>query len=283
MTRSSQSAPRAFVAGWPVAHSRSPLIHRYWLKELGIEGAYDPVAVAPKEVDEFFQNLVKSSEFIGGNVTIPHKEAAFRACALVTDTARRLGAVNTLWIENNQLRGDNTDGAGFTANLDQNAEGWDANPGRAVVIGAGGAARAVLVALEARGFEQIRIVNRTRPKAEALARFLGMELEVLPWENRTRALADATFLVNTTSLGMTGQPPLDLDLSALAETALVTDIVYSPLRTGLLLEAAQKRLQIVDGLGMLLHQAAPGFARWFGKVPQVTEKLRSVLLADLEA
>ncbi|MBZ0217772.1 MAG: shikimate dehydrogenase [Fimbriimonadaceae bacterium] len=285
MTGSPQAAPRAFVAGWPIAHSRSPLIHRYWLAQLGIAGTYDPVALAPNQAQAFFRGLPNPDQadgFVGGNVTIPHKQVAFSACDHVTAAAERLGSVNTLWIENGALYGDNTDGAGFTANLDQYAEGWDRHPGRAVVLGAGGAARAILVALSARGFGRISLVNRTLARAQEVARDLNLDLDIIPWERRGEALAGAGFLVNTTSLGMHGSPPLDLDLSGLSRDAIVTDLVYVPLQTDLLAAAGRLGLRSVDGLGMLLHQAVPGFVRWFKARPQVTDELRAHIIADLE-
>jgi shikimate dehydrogenase len=266
---------RAGVVGWPVAHSRSPVIHGAWLEEHGIAGSYERLPVPPEEIDTFLARLPERG-LVGVNVTIPHKEAAFRAVAEVDDVARRLGVVNTIWLENGRLRGANTDVPGFLANLDAEAPGWDAAPGPAVVLGAGGAARAVVDGLAARGFAP-RIVNRTLGRAEALAAgYPGATAH--GFADLPRLLGETGLLVNTTSLGMAGQPPLEIDLAPLAETALVTDIVYVPLETPLLALARARRLRTVDGLGMLLHQAVPGFERWFGVRPRVTPALRAAVL-----
>ncbi|MDT3376730.1 shikimate dehydrogenase [Labrys neptuniae] len=273
---------RAFVVGYPISHSRSPLIHGFWLKELGIQGSYERIAVEPAAFDTFVRTLAEQG-FVGGNVTVPHKEAAFRLASVDDPVARDLEAVNTLWFEGSQLKGMNTDVAGFLANLDQEAPGWSAGMKQAVVLGAGGASRAILYGLLQRGAERILLINRTLERAEALARHFGTKVTALAWDQAETALAGADLVVNTTSLGMKGQPPLDLDLSRLPKSALVTDIVYVPLETPLLAAARQARLATVDGLGMLLHQAVPGFERWFGARPEVTPQLRALVLADIEA
>jgi len=276
------SAPRAGVAGWPVAHSRSPTIHRYWLKELGLPGSYERFAVRPEEFREFAAKIGKDG-LLGANVTVPHKEAAFMACDRRTAVAEALGAVNTLWREDGRLIGDNTDVAGFLANMDESASGWAKRGRLAVVIGAGGAARAIVYALISRGFERVAIVNRTQARAEALAAHFGDSTMALPWAGLATKLADAELLVNASSLGMAGQPPLAIDLSALPERAVVADAVYVPLRTPLIEAARARGLRNVGGLGMLLHQAAPAFARWFGQRPQVTPTLRGLVEAEVLA
>ncbi|MFT4130092.1 shikimate dehydrogenase [Labrys sp. (in: a-proteobacteria)] len=273
---------RAFVVGYPISHSRSPLIHGFWLKELGIQGSYERIAVEPAAFETFVRTLAEQG-FVGGNVTVPHKEAAFRLASVDDPVARDLEAVNTLWFEGSQLKGMNTDVTGFLANLDQEAPGWSAGMTQAVVLGAGGASRAILYGLLQRGAERILLINRTLERAEALARHFGTKVTALAWDQAETALAEADLLVNTTSLGMKGQPPLDLDLSRLPKSALVTDIVYVPLETPLLAAARQLGLATVDGLGMLLHQAVPGFERWFGARPEVTPQLRALVLADIEA
>lgn len=273
---------RAFVVGYPISHSRSPLIHGFWLRELGIEGSYERIAVEPAAFEAFATTLAGQG-FAGGNVTVPHKEAAFRLASVDDPVARDLEAVNTLWLEQGVLKGMNTDVIGFLANLDQEAPGWSERLRQAVVLGAGGASRAIVYALLQRGAERILLANRTLDRAEALARHFGPKVTALAWSEAAAALQTADLLVNTTSLGMKGQPPLDLDLSPLPGTALVTDIVYVPLETPLLAAARRRGLATVDGLGMLLHQAVPGFERWFGARPRVTPQLRALVLADIEA
>jgi shikimate dehydrogenase len=271
---------RAGVIGWPVAHSRSPVIHRHWLERYGIDGAYDPIPVEPDKIEGFLKAF-PSSGLAGANVTIPHKEAALAAVERATPTAEAIGAVNTLWLEEGQLVGGNTDAEGFLANLDQNAPGWTGGGGPAVVIGAGGAARAIVVALRERGVLPMAIVNRTRARADALAGRFGRSIRAHDWDELPHLLHSARVVVNTSSLGMVGQPPLVLDLSPLRGDALVTDIVYTPLETGLLAAGRRRGLRTVDGLGMLLHQAVPGFERWFGVRPEVTPELRAAVIATL--
>lgn len=277
------AAPRtACVIGWPVEHSRSPIIHRYWLKTYGIEGDYIRHPVSPEAIDGFLRGFATGA-FVGANVTVPHKEAAFAAVDRADAVATALGAVNTLWLEDGRLIGGNTDAPGFLANLDQNAPGYDQKAGPAIVLGAGGAARAVIWALKSRGFAPIHVVNRTRERAEALAERFGPGVVAVGWDAVPALLPSATLLVNTTSLGMQGEAPLEIDLSPADPALLVTDIVYVPLETPLLRIARACGLATVDGLGMLLHQAAPGFERWFGKWPDVTPELRQLVLADMAA
>jgi shikimate dehydrogenase len=277
---------KAFVVGHPIRHSRSPLIHEYWLKEHGLPGTYERIDVPPEDFASFLREL-RGKEFVGGNVTLPHKEAAFQAIDRRTKRAERLAAVNTLWFEDGQLWGDNTDIVGFTAHLDQSlGTGWDEGVDTALVIGAGGAGRAVVAGLQERPFKRILVANRSSEKAEelvqALAREGGPSLAPLPWNHRDRAVAEAQLIVNTTSLGMAGQPPLSLDLTAAVPNAIVADIVYVPLKTPLLAAAEARGLRGVDGLGMLLHQAVPAFSRWFGVSPRVTPALRDLIVADIE-
>ena len=279
---SEKSVPRAGVAGWPVEHSRSPMIHTHWLKELALPGSYERFPVRPGEFPQFAARI-GADRIVGANVTAPHKEAAFAACDRRTAVANALGAVNTLWRENGDLWGDNTDVAGFIANMDEGAQGWSSRPDRAVVIGAGGAARAIVYALASRGFATIAIVNRTLARAEALAAQLGGPAKPAPWREMQAELADADLIVNTTVLGMAGQPPLSIDLLALPDRAVVADIVYAPLRTPLIEAARARGLRTVEGLGMLLHQAAPAFERWFHRRPAVTDALRALVEADVLA
>ncbi|MHC2103936.1 MULTISPECIES: shikimate dehydrogenase [unclassified Methylobacterium] len=275
--------PRAFVVGHPIAHSRSPLIHGYWLGQHGIPGSYERLDVAPAAFPDFLRALPDSG-FRGGNVTIPHKEAAFALADTLTPRAKTIGAVNTLVVEpDGRIRGDNTDAPGFCAHLDHSlGAGWPERAGgTAVVLGAGGAARAIVVGLAENGVRRILIANRTRTRAETLAALAPGVGAALDWNDLPDALAGAGLVVNTTSLGMKGQPPLDLDLTPLPATAAVADIVYAPLETDLLAAARRRGLAAVDGLGMLLHQAVPGFEAWFGLRPAVTPGLRDRIVADL--
>ncbi|SOD98956.1 shikimate dehydrogenase [Caenispirillum bisanense] len=273
----------AGVMGWPVSHSRSPRLHGFWLREHGIDGAYVPLPVRPEDFAAAVRALPKLG-FAGANVTVPHKEAALAACDEVSPLARRIGAVNTLVCRpDGSLWGDNTDGFGFLENLRAGCPGWRPEAGPAVVLGAGGAARAVVAALLDAGCPQVRLTNRTRDRAAELAADLGGAIEVVAWEERRAALAGAGLLVNTTTLGMTGAPPLDLALDPLPAAALVTDIVYAPLVTDLLARAQARGNAVVDGLGMLLHQGRPGFEAWFGVRPEVTPALRAAVLGDAPA
>ncbi len=274
----SGEAKLAGVMGWPVAHSRSPRLHGYWLRHHGVDGAYVPLPVRPEAFPQVLAALVELG-FRGVNVTVPHKEAALAACDEVDAAAERIGAVNTIVISGGRTRGSNSDGYGFLENLRPGAHGWRPEAAPAVVLGAGGAARAVVAALADAGVPETRLVNRTRARAEALAHDLGGAISPGDWADRGRLLNDAGLLVNTTSLGMAGAAPLDLDLSGLPEGALVNDIVYTPLETPLLAAARAQGNPVVDGLGMLLHQARPGFAAWFGVEPEVTDALRDFVLA----
>ena len=268
----------ACLIGWPAAHSRSPLIHHYWLRKLGIEGGYSIEAVPPEGFSDFVRRL-SAHGFVGANVTIPHKERAL-ALSLPDARARAVGAANTLWIESGELRSTNTDVEGFLANLDACAAGWDTAE-EALVLGAGGAARAVVFALIERGIARIRLVNRTMERAQSLADQFGASVHVSAWDTIGEQLARASLLVNTTSLGMHGQPALDIDVDRLPPQAVVTDLVYAPLETPLLMAAKAKGLKTADGLGMLLYQAVRGFELWFGQRPQVTAELRRLVEADL--
>ena len=267
---------RAGVVGHPVKHSRSPIIHGYWLEQFGINGRYDRYDVKPEDFSHFVKTLSEQG-LQGVNVTIPHKEAAFLALDEATERARRLKAANTLWFENGKLWGDNTDSIGFLANLDQGHPGWDINAKSALILGAGGAARAIIAGLQKRNIEKITIVNRTRERAEELALMSGGQVAIAEWSKLSFQLESADLVVNTTSLGMSGQPDLDLSLDLLGKNALVTDIVYVPLETNLLKQARLRGNPVVDGLGMLLHQAVPGFEHWFGKRPVVTDELRHLV------
>ena len=275
--------PRACVIGWPVRHSRSPMVHRHWLDAMGLKGSYEHAEVMPNDFPGFVGSLAAHG-FVGGNVTIPFKEEAFRLCHATTAVAAGLGAVNTVWLAGGQLLGDNTDVAGFLANLDEAAPGWSDRLRKVVVLGAGGAARAVLQGLAERGTERLVLVNRTRARAQRLRDaqpMLGTRIEDAEWTGLTDATAGADLLVNTTSLGMRGQPALDIDLARLPARACVADLVYVPLDTPLLCAARKRGLRAIDGLGMLLHQAVPGFERWFGVRPRVTPELRRLVAADI--
>ena len=274
---------RACVIGWPIEHSRSPLIHTYWLRHYGIDGSYEKVAVRPEDIDEFLGSL-RARGLAGGNVTLPHKEAALRAAFYADDAAKAIGAANTLWLDaDGRLCAGNSDAFGFMTNLNAEAPGWTRGGRPVAVLGGGGAARAVLYALLEEGVSEIRLANRTRGRAERLAQDFGARVDVVDWELRHAALAGCGLLVNATSLGMAGKEPLDLDLAELPVEAIVADIVYTPLETRLLAAARARGSQAVDGLGMLLHQAVPGFQRWFGVRPAVTPEFRAELIASLQA
>ena len=275
----SGSAKLAGIVGWPVSHSRSPRLHGYWLRHHNLDGAYIPLPIRPEAFAQGLRMLAAFG-FRGVNVTLPHKEAALAACDQVDDQARRLGAVNTIVMRDGRLEGSNTDAFGFLENLVQGAPDWRAHQAPAVVIGAGGAARAVIAALLDAAVPQIRLVNRTRSRAETVAQELGGALEVIDWADRAGALSQAGLLVNASSLGMAGKPSLDLDLSELPREAIVNDIVYAPLETPLLAQAALRGHRTVDGLGMLLHQGRPGFEAWFGVKPDVTDELRRFVMSD---
>ncbi|MFZ1814864.1 MAG: shikimate dehydrogenase [Rhizobiaceae bacterium] len=270
----------AFVTGWPISHSLSPVLHGYWLAAHAIDGTYRAIAKSPNELDGFLKGL-DSENLVGGNITIPHKERALELCDVVTPQARAIGAVNTVWLENGQLHGTNTDAYGFLANLDQMAPGWDAARS-ALVLGAGGAARAVVFALLQRGISKMFIINRSRARAETLAEMNPDCITVHGWESADELACSADLIVNTTSLGMKGQPTLEINLEKADRNLLVTDIVYTPLRTPLIARAQEQSMKTVDGLGMLLHQAVPGFELWFGTRPEVNQALRDHILDEIE-
>lgn len=279
----SGKAKIAGVMGWPIGHSRSPRLHGFWLRQYGIDGAYVPLAVAPERAEQAIRAL-PALGFRGCNVTVPLKEIAFRTVDRLDETAWRMGAVNTIVVaEDGALEGGNTDGFGFIENLRAEQPSWTAEHGPAVVIGAGGAARAVVVALLDAGAPEVRLVNRTRARAEELAADLAAAglnggVTVVDWVSRETALDGAALLVNTTTQGMAGQPALDLSLRALPVSAVVNDIVYVPLETPLLAEARARGNPVAGGIGMLLHQARPGFTAWFGVEPQVTPELTRFVL-----
>ena len=267
----------AGVCGWPIKHSRSPRIHNFWLKKYGIDGVYVPFAISPDRAAEAFRAL-PDFDIAGLNVTVPNKEEAFRAMDETDRWAQRLKAVNTIVVRDGALFGTNTDAFGFLESLRRSRPGWRADAGPVVVLGAGGAARAIVAGLQDEGAPDIRIVNRTAERAQALASEFGDPVRPVGWVDRADALAGSVLLVNTSSLGMEGQPPLDIALDALPAQAVVYDIVYVPLETPLLAAARARGNPAVDGLGMLLHQARPGFRDWFGTDPEVDEVLRDHVL-----
>jgi len=271
----------AGIMGWPVSHSRSPQIHNHWIAEHALNGAYVLLPVEPARLPDAVRGLAALG-FAGCNVTIPHKVAAMSLVDWVDPLARRIGAINTIVVQpDGSTRGYNNDGAGYLQSLQEAQPGWRAGSGPAMVLGAGGGARAVIASLAQAGAPEIRVCNRSFDKAQALAQELGGPLRAVPWEQRHEALGGATLLVNTTNQGMTGQPALDLSLDALGAEALVSDLVYVPLETALLAAARARGNQIVGGLGMLLHQARPAFHAWFGVMPQVTPELRRRIVATL--
>jgi shikimate dehydrogenase len=276
----------AGVMGWPVSHSRSPLMHNLWLKQHGIQGVYVPLPVQPERLPEALRGL-RALGFAGCNLTIPHKVAAMALVDEIDPLARRMGAINTVVVEaDGRLRGFNTDGFGFWQSLIDAQPQYRADAGPVAVLGAGGAARAVVLSLLERGAPRIRLLNRTEAKAQQLAAELGGEgvqgvVEVLPWSQREAALQDCALLVNTTSLGMQGQPQLELRLNALPSGALVCDVIYVPLETPLLKQARERGHVTVNGLGMLMNQARPAFQAWFGVMPEITSELEKAMLSTL--
>lgn len=274
----SGKAKIAGIVGWPVGHSLSPRLHGYWLKHYEIDGGYIPLAVAPVDLRDALSALPKLG-FVGANITVPHKEAALKIVDHVDPDAACIGAVNTIVVlEDGSLEGRNTDGYGFIESLSSGTP-LQAIKGKPVtVLGAGGAARSIIVALQNYSAGPIRITNRTQERAERMSEEIGGNINVVPWAQRADALADSMLLVNTTTLGMNGQPSLEIELNDLPSSAIVNDIVYSPLETELLAAARKRGNPVVDGLGMLLHQARPGFAAWFGRDPEVTETLRAHVL-----
>jgi shikimate dehydrogenase len=265
--------------GWPAKQSRSPKLHGYWIKRYNIDGDYRVAEIPPEEFPAFVQSLAKNG-FVGGNVTMPHKDVAF-ALSEPDERARAVGAANTLWIDNGKLRATNTDVEGFIGALDVNAPGWDRSTDTAIVLGAGGASRAVICGLIERGIKTIHVVNRTAAKAAAAKERFGSAVHPATWEDVPRLLSGAKLLINACSLGMKGQPDLKIDLSPMAKDAVVADIVYVPLKTKLLEAAQQRGFKTSDGLDMLLYQAVRGFTLWFGKKPEVTKELRDMLAADV--
>lgn len=271
--------PLAGVVGWPIAHSRSPRLHRHWLDRYGLPGHYVPLPVRPEDLAEVLRTLPRAG-FVGLNVTLPHKEAALALADFVTDRAALIGAANTLIFRpDGGIHADNTDGYGFIANLQQHAPDWQPAAGPAALIGAGGAARAVVASLLEAGVPELRVANRTRIRAEQIKAEFGAKVVVYDWAQLGNMLEGAATVANATSLGMEGKAPLRLPLDALAPGTLVTDLVYTPLQTAFLQEAAARGARVVDGLGMLLHQGAPGFERWFGRRPEVDEAARAAVLA----
>ncbi|WP_457647219.1 shikimate dehydrogenase [Profundibacter sp.] len=271
--------PLAGVIGSPVAHSKSPVLHGHWLKRYGLEGFYIPMDVAQEDLAEVIRTLPLMG-FVGVNVTIPHKESVLELADIVTDRAALIGAANTLiFRKDGKIHADNTDGYGFIENLRQGAPDWDPTVGPAAVIGAGGACRAVVASLLEVGVKEIRLSNRTRNRADILKREFGARVKVFDWVKVGNMLDGAATVVNTTSLGMVGKPEFRVPLDALSPNAVVTDLVYAPLDTAFLVKAREKGCVTVDGLGMLLHQAVPGFERWFGERPEVDDDLRNAVLA----
>ena len=269
------------VVGWPISHSLSPRLHSFWLQKYDIGGEYQAYPVKPEDLGAFLKTLPEQN-IIGLNLTVPHKEIVFPFLDEVDETAKKIGAVNTVIVKQGRLYGTNTDGYGFLTNLKENAPGWSAKDGPVVIIGAGGAARAAIVSLLDDGVPEIRLINRTRARADKLSEIYNdPRIIVCDWQERAKNLSGAALLVNTTTLGMTGQPPLDIDLSELPPSAVVYDIVYNPLETELLKQASERGNEYVDGLGMLLYQAAPAFQAWFGQMPEVDITLRHHVLRKL--
>lgn len=270
--------PLAGVIGYPISHSKSPRMHRHWLRRHGLLGDYVPLHVHEDSLEQVLRTMPKMG-FVGANVTIPHKTHVLNFADQISDRATLIGAANTLiFKDDGKIYADNTDGYGFMANLKQGAPDWNPRSGPAAIFGAGGAARAIIVALADAGVPEILLSNRTRPKAEALRAEFGARIKVVDWVQAGNMLDEATTVINTTSLGMVGAPVFRVPLDGLRPDMVVTDIVYTPLRTRLLQEAERAGCTVVDGLGMLLHQGVPGFERWFGIRPEVDEDLRQVML-----
>ena len=271
---------KAYVIGWPIKHSRSPLIHQYWLKKYNLDGDYQKKAVEPKKLSQFIAGL-KQTACVGCNVTIPHKEQVMNFVTVQDELTKKIGAVNTVFLQDNILYGLNTDGYGFVSNLEAGVPNLRFNDKHCVIIGAGGATRAIIAVLLAKKVKKITLVNRTIEKAKNLATHFGKGVYYKPFDDLNEVIADADLLVNSTSLGMSGQPELKINLEKLPKSCIVTDIVYTPLETELLYQAKLRGNPTVDGLGMLLHQAAPGFKKWFGIFPEITLELRNLILEDL--
>ena len=275
---SDSKIPLAAVIGHPVAHSKSPHVHGYWLRKYGLKGHYIPMDIAPEKLSDLLPRLADLG-FVGANVTIPHKEKVMEIADLITDRATLIGAANTLiFRKDGRIHADNTDGYGFIENIRQSVSDWNPKSGAAVVFGAGGASRAVLASLLDVGVPKIMLTNRTRIRAEKLREDFGHRIKVVEWVQAGNVLDEADLVVNTTSLGMTGKPEMRVPLDGLKPGAIVNDLVYAPLRTRLLTTAEERGCHVVDGLGMLLHQAVPGFERWFGKRPEVDDNVRAAVL-----
>ncbi|MGD9668685.1 MAG: shikimate dehydrogenase [Hyphomicrobiaceae bacterium] len=273
---------KACVIGWPIEHSRSPMIHGYWLKSLGVDGSYEKRAVRPEDAREFLRGLDEAG-YAGCNVTVPLKEIAFETADEKDASAIAVGAANTIWLENGRICAANTDTYGFMTHLATSFPDWSQRDKPVLVLGAGGAARAIVYGFLEAGVAEVRVANRTIERAEALRNHFGPSIKVVDWEYRSAAAREAAVIVNTTTIGMKGQGSLAMNLTRVEDRAIVADIVYVPLETGLLASAHARGLRAVDGLGMLLHQAVPGFEKWFGVRPQVTPELRALIVADLEA
>ncbi len=272
---------KAFVIGWPISHSLSPILHGYWLSKMNLSGIYEAVPVAPGEISNFFNSAIEKG-YVGGNVTIPHKEGVFAIVDEKDEVSKAIGAVNTVWFEDNRLMATNTDATGFISNLDDCAPKWRSGT-TALILGAGGASRAVICGILAAGYQTAHIINRTEERAKELVDRFGEKCFAHTWDAFELLAPDADLLVNTTSIGMTGNAETSLpSLDKLPKHCIVSDIVYTPLKTKLLTEAWKRDLQTVDGIGMLLHQAAPGFEKWFGVLPKVDKGLREHVLAAME-
>ena len=271
---------KACVIGWPISHSRSPMIHGYWLNKYNISGSYTKLAVEPEKLPDFISSL-RAGNYIGCNITIPHKEAAFQLSDIKHEAAMAVGAANTLWVENGQVHATNTDTYGFMTHLNTSASEWNNEKKPVVVLGAGGAAKAIIYGLLEEGVSEVRIINRTKKRAEKIKENLSGNINIYDLQETEKALSGAQLLINTTSLGMIGSDKLEIDLSPMSKDSVVSDIVYAPLKTDLLLQAERKNFKTVDGLGMLLHQAVPGFETWFGTKPEVTQELRDIVISDL--
>ncbi|MBT4931834.1 MAG: shikimate dehydrogenase [Rhodospirillaceae bacterium] len=270
----------ACVMGWPVEHSRAPIMHGYWISKYGISGDYRKEAIRPEDFPEFVSHLSEHG-YVGGNITQPHKEVAL-ALSTPDDRARAIGAANVVWLDDDELRSTNTDGDGFITALDHGSPGWDRNRDVAVVIGAGGASMSVVYVLLERGFKRVHVVNRTLARAEMLRDRFGSAVHPTSWDDLPSVLAEAQFLANSSSLGMVGEPDKDWDLSSLHDDVVVADVVYAPIKTSLLAAAERRGLRTSDGLGMLLHQAGRGFELWFGVHPEVTAEQRALVEAALK-
>lgn len=271
---------KACVIGWPIAHSRSPLIHGYWLKKYGLEGSYTKEAVKPEDLEAFLSSLAAHG-FAGCNVTVPHKEAAFARADVKHTSAEAVGAANTLWLEAGKLHAANTDTYGFMSHLNREAPQWQHGDRPVAVLGAGGAARAIVYGFLEAGVQEVRVFNRSAGHVEELARHFGPRVRALGWDAFSQQTRDAGVILNATTVGMKGHGDIELDLAQVSTDCVVADIVYVPLETGLLRKARARGLKTVDGLGMLLHQAVPGFQKWFGIKPEVTPELRAIVEADI--